>query len=563
MNTARNVSLALMLLCCVAHLFASNAKWEALGTAVLSDNKEAWQPDLGNGYYKNPIINADYSDPDVCVGPSGTDYYLTASSFNCIPGLPILHSTDLVNWEIVAYALQEQVPTDTYDKPQHGKGVWAPSIRYHDGEFRIYWGDPDYGVYVVRAKEITGPWSKPHLVFAAKGVIDPTPLWDDDGRCYLVSAYAGSRARLNSVLAVRELNAEGTEAIGRPVIVFDGGQENHTSEGPKFYKRDGYYWIFCPAGGVAMGWQLAMRSRSPYGPYEAKKVLWQGNSDVNGPHQGAWIHTAAGEDWFIHFQDKGCYGRVLHLQPVDWSSGWPIMGDNGVPVSRCKKPKTTVDSKVINPQTSDEFNEPRLGLQWSWHANYKETFGQPTPYGFFRLYTVCNEEVGLPHPSLWNAPSLLLQKTPADSFTATTKVVLSAKEDGQQGGLVMMGRDYSAIVVRRVGDAFQLLRLTCIGADGNGQPTEQLIAKLEPTMRDSIRYSPAIHEQIYLRLKVETGGRTMFYYSADGKRYREAGPAFQMKEGKWIGAKFGYLCQQPTATANRGCLDIDWMRVTE
>lgn len=127
----------------------------------------------------------------------------------------------------------------------------------------------------------------------------------------------------------------------------------------------------------------------------------------------------------------------------------------------------------------------------------------------------------------------------------------------------MMGRDYSAIVVRRVGDAFQLLRLTCIGADGNGQPTEQLIAKLEPTMRDSIRYSPAIHEQIYLRLKVETGGRTMFYYSADGKRYREAGPAFQMKEGKWIGAKFGYLCQQPTATANRGCLDIDWMRVTE
>lgn len=108
---------------------------------------EAWCPDNGDGTYKNPVINADYSDPDVCVGGDGTDFYMTASSFNCIPGLPILHSKDLVNWEIVGHALRELTPKDVFDSTAHGMGVWAPSIRYHNGEYYIYWGDPDYGVY--------------------------------------------------------------------------------------------------------------------------------------------------------------------------------------------------------------------------------------------------------------------------------------------------------------------------------------------------------------------------------------------------------------------------------
>lgn len=212
---------------------------------------KVWNPDNGNGTYTNPVIYADYSDPDVVA--VGDDYYLTASSFNCIPGLPILHSKDLVNWEIIGHALQEQEPKELFDQPQHGKGVWAPSIRYRNGEFYIYWGDPDHGIFMVKTKDPKGEWEKPVCVLAGKGMIDTCPLWDEDGRCYLVNGWAGSRAGFNSVLTVRELSADGTKVIGKPRIVFDGGQENHTTEGPKFYKRDGYYWIMCPAGGVQHG----------------------------------------------------------------------------------------------------------------------------------------------------------------------------------------------------------------------------------------------------------------------------------------------------------------------
>ena len=326
-----------------------------------------WCPDNGDGTYTNPVLYADYSDPDVCA--VGEDYYLTASSFNCIPGLPILHSKDLVNWTIIGHALQELEPKEVFDKPAHGKGVWAPSIRHHNGEFYIYWGDPDYGIFMVHAKDPAGGWEKPVCVIPGKGMIDPFPLWDTDGRCYLVNGWANSRAGFNSVLTVRELSKDGTKAIGKPRIVFDGGQENHTTEGPKFYKRDGYYWIMCPAGGVAMGWQLAMRSKSPYGPYEWKRVMWQGKTDINGPHQGAWIHTAFDEDWFLHFNDKGAYGRVVYLQPVDWSSGWPMMGKNGEPVTTWRKPQisnlkpqiSNLKPQISNPQESDEFNDGIIG----------------------------------------------------------------------------------------------------------------------------------------------------------------------------------------------------------
>ena len=222
---------------------------------------EVWSPDNGDGTYSNPVINADYSDPDVCVGASGEDYYMTASSFQCIPGLPILHSKDLVNWEIIGYALKSLYEGDCqlmehFSAPRHGDGVWAPSIRFHNGEYYIYWGDPDNGVYMVKTKDPAGEWEKPICVIRGKGYIDTTPLWDDDGRCYLVNGWANSRSKFASVLTVSEMSADGTTAIGQPVIVFDGnGTENRTCEGPKFYKRDGWYWIMCPAGGVPTGFQ--------------------------------------------------------------------------------------------------------------------------------------------------------------------------------------------------------------------------------------------------------------------------------------------------------------------
>ena len=538
---------------------------------------QVWCPDNGDGTYTNPVINADYSDPDVCVGPSGEDYYMTASSFHCSPGLPILHSTDLVNWEIVNYAIGNLYEGDCkmlehFSKPQHGNGVWAPSIRYHDGQYYIYWGDPDFGVYVVKTVngDPAGEWTKPECIIRGAGYIDTTPLWDDDGRCYMVNGWANSRSKFASVLTVREMSADGMRPIGQPVIVFDGnGTENRTCEGPKFYKRDGWYWIMCPAGGVPEGFQLAMRSKSPYGPYEHKIVLAQGKTNINGPHQGGWVHTKYGEDWFIHFQDKEAYGRVVHLNPVDWSTGWPIMGKKGEPVTTYRKPTAKSQKPKSNPQESDEFNAPTLGKQWQWHANYDEKFGTATAFGTYRIYTYKLSEGW---KNFWEVPNLLLQKTPADEFTVTTKVRFTSKADGQFGGLIMMGLDYSALVVKRVGKEFQLVQMTCLQADKGKSQTETVIATLKPTAEDKIDYKPGIHEDIYLRLRVTNaqagaphGGEPIvhFAYSLNGKKFTDCGEDFKMKQGKWIGAKFGYIAAETDAKADRGWLDADWIRVTK
>ena len=524
---------------------------------------EVWSPDNGDGTYTNPVINADYSDPDVCV--VGDDYYLTASSFQCIPGLPVLHSKDLVNWEIIGYAVKQLQPREVFDTPSHGNGIWAPSIRYHNGEFYIYWGDPDFGVFMVKTKDPAGEWSEPLCVIPGKGMIDTCPLWDDDGRCYLVNGWANSRSRFASVLTVRELNAEGTRPISEPVIVFDGnGTENRTCEGPKFYKRDGWYWIMCPAGGVPTGFQLAMRAKTPYGPYEAKKVLAQGKTAVNGPHQGGWVHTAMGEDWFLHFQDKECYGRVVHLQPVTWKDNWPVMGVDkdgdycGEPVVTYRKPKTSGGWKVVNPVETDEFSSNRMGLQWQWQANYNQVFGMPTAFGTFRVY---NHKHRTDAVNLFDVPNMLLQKTPADNFTATTKIRLTSKADNQMGGLIMMGLDYSALVAKRVGDEFVLQQLVCHAADKNKPETATTIATLQPTEKDVIDYKPGIHLDIYLRMVV-ADGKCKFYYSLDGRKFRAAGEEFKMREGKWIGAKIGLVSVEPDGNTDRGWVEADWFRVT-
>ena len=535
-----------------------------MASAQTNYQSQVWSPDNGDGTYTNPVINADYSDPDICVGPSGKDYYMTASSFNCIPGLPILHSTDLVNWRIIGYALSELRPLEVFNKPAHGMGVWAPCIRYHNGEFYIYWGDPDYGVFMVKTKDPAGRWDDPVLVIEGKGMIDTSPLWDEDGRCYLVNGWAGSRSNVKSMLSVRELSADGSKAIGQPVIVFDGNNTHHTAEGPKFYKRNGWYWIMCPAGGVATGWQLAMRSKSPYGPYECKKVMAQGKSSVNGPHQGGWVHTTYGEDWFLHFQDKEAYGRVVHLQPVTWKDNWPVMGIDkdgdycGEPVTTYRKPKTSGKVQVVNPAESDEFSDTRLGLQWQWHANYNETFGMPTAFGSYRVYT---HKVSEKFQNLWEVPNLLLQKTPADKFTATTKIRFTSKDQNQTGGLLMMGLDYSGLVVKRVGNDFQLLQISCKSADKGKPQTEQLIATLKPTAVDQIDYQPGTHIDIYMRMSVNDG-KMHFSYSLDGKKYTKCGTEFTMREGKWIGAKIGFVAYEPGQKTNRGWIDADWFRVT-
>ena len=530
--------------------------------AMAQYRSEVWVSDEGNGMYRNPVLHADYSDPDVCA--VGEDYFLTASSFNCTPGLPILHSKDLVNWKIVNYALKKVEPVEYYNEARHGKGVWAPSIRFHEGVFYMYWGDPDFGIFMVKTRDPYGEWDKPVLVKAGKGMIDPCPLWDDDGRVYLAHAWAGSRAKFNSVLTVCELNKEGTKVISDPVLVFDGNDGvNHTIEGAKFYKRNGFYYLFAPAGGVVSGWQLVMRSKNVYGPYEPRIVMAQGKTDINGPHQGGWVDTPAGESWFLHFQDKGAYGRVLHLNPMKWVNDWPVIGVDkdgdgcGDPVSRYRKPKTDKTYPIETPVESDEFDTRKLGLQWEWHANYQDVFGFTTNMGYVRIY---GHELSPHFKNFWEVPNLLMQKFPAEEFTATAKLKVSAKDDGQLSGLIIMGWDYSWIGVEKQEEKFLLKQAVCKDAEQGNLEQVSTLAVLEPSRKFEAGLFPNYEREIYIRVHVDKGAYCRFSYSLDGKKFTEAGTLFKARQGKWIGAKVGMFSVTPHGK-ERGWVDVDWFRL--
>ena len=576
-----------LLLAFVAGLASLTTATTACGQTL----SHTWNPNLPGGMYKNPIIDADYSDPDVC--RVGNDYYMTASSFACFPGLQILHSTDLVNWSIVGTALKDHYPVlpefangplDYRKGIQHGNYVWAPAIRYHDGWFYIYWGDPDQGLFMVKTQDVSGDWSEPVLVKAGKGLIDCCPLWDDDGKAYLSHGCAGSRAGVKSVLFVAPLSADGTHVTGPSRMVYDGHENQPTIEGTKMYKHDGYYYIFSPAGGVKYGWQVELRSKSPYGPYEEKVTLAQGKSKVNGPHQGAWVDTQNGENWFIHFQDKHAYGRVVHLQPAQWKNGWLVIGVDkdgdgcGDPVATYKKPNLP-SSGEVQPQEDDEFNSTQLGPQWQFEGPWSHywyfcdannsrlrLYGPQAPEGFRNLSDLQN---------------MLLQKLPTENFTVTARVRFipnpSFQPKGEEGGFVIMGQDYAGIKLVSTKDGCVLRYVECIGAQ-KGKPERCVVEKPIPlkampkpyTQRyavDDIPEPRLATPYIYMRAKVwSTGvgngikGHAQFAYSLDDKNYTPLGEPFTLMEGKWIGAKTGFYCMRPGEKNDAPFFDVDWIR---
>ena len=517
--------------------------------AQLPTRSSVWIGDNGDGTYRNPILHADYSDPDAI--RVGDDFYMTASSFNAVPGLPILHSKDLVNWRLINHAIRELEPRGVFAKPQHGGGVWAPAIRFHKGEFYIFYGDPDYGIYMTKTPDPAGEWSKPLLIKEAKGWIDPCPLWDDDGNAYLVHAFAGSRSGIKSLLVINRMSPDGTRLLDDGVMVFDGHDADPTVEGPKFHKLNGFYYISAPAGGVATGWQLVLRSKNIYGPYEKKVVLAQGRTAANGPHQGALVDTPAGEWWFLHFQDRGAYGRIVHLQPAVWRNGFPVIGadpDNdgtGEPVLIHKKPNISGSFAIEAPPDSDEFNAASIGPAWQWHGNPEARWAFPNPTtGTLRMFSA---ELPSGYKNLWDLPNLLLQKFPAEEFTATVKVNLRPRFEGERFALVVMGIDYSLIGLTNKGGKLFISQATAKDADKGTVETEtvsQLFASNE----------------IYLRVSVGKDAICTFSFGNDGKRFSPVGGPFKAREGRWIGAKLGFVFTRPGRFNDAGSADVDWIR---
>jgi beta-xylosidase len=490
--------------------------------------------------YDNPVLDADWPDPDAI--RVGDDYWMTTSSFNRAPGLPILHSRDLVSWELVGNALPAVPPLDHYALPRHGSGVWAPSLRHHDGRFVIVYPDPDHGIFVLTAPDARGPWTAPWLLLAGKGLIDPCPLWDDDGRTYLVHGWARSRSGVHNRLTVVEVDPGLRHVLDAPRQVVDGDAipDCRTLEGPKLYQRDGWYWIFAPGGGVATGWQYVFRSRSVYGPYEHRVVLEQDTTPVNGPHQGAWVSTPDGEDWFLHFQDRGVFGRVVHLQPMRWADdGWPRLGEavagddrRGRPVLSGPRPSVAGaagSQPQREPRRSDRFTATHLGPQWHWQANPQPGWATHAGDGTLRLAALATDR-----GDLREHPAVLGQQLPGKPSEWTTRVRLGGTCVGARAGVVVLGLQYAWLGLVRTPAG---MRVVCRrSVDGGG----------EDALADAVVVDG---DAVDLRVVVDATGTVRFGWRAGpGDDWCGVGAAYPATVGRWIGAEIGLFAVAPVGS---------------
>lgn len=502
---------------------------------------------MSPNYYHNPILCADYSDPDIV--RVGDDFFMVSSSFNHMPALPILHSTDLVNWTIINHVFKA-LPLAGFDEYQPGKGVWAPSIRWHNEKLWVFFSTPDEGIFMCQTDDAWGEWSAPHCVQPAKGWIDPCPFWDDNGDAWLVHAFAHSRSGIKHQLQLCAMSPDGTSLLGEGRIIYDGSVDQPTLEGPKVYKRGEWYYIFAPAGSVETGWETVLRAKSMTGPWEAKNVLFQGNTPVNGPHQGGWVALDDGECWFVHFQDAHLYGRVVHLQPMRWEAdGWPRIGEQighegvGQPVMHWPRPASLTPSNPASPQTHDDFADGKPGLQWQWQANPNPAWLLP---GHGQLHLRC---CGLPQAqekrNFYWLPNLLLQKFPAWQFTAQTRLTLNADVAGDAGGLIVYGERYAALLLENCGDSQRLLWVTGWMSDaGVVHESRQALAHVDAPRCE-------------MKVVVSLGGICRFAWRQGNADWQPVCQPFAAGKGKWVGAKVGLVALSLEQAASQGSCAFD------
>jgi beta-xylosidase len=504
--------------------------------------------------YTNPILFADYSDPDVI--RVGRDYYMVASSFHFSPGIPVLKSPDLVHWRIIGHVLP-RLPfaaeydmiapftlTDATRRPtgpglRYAGGVWAPAIRHHKGRFHVYWATPDEGVFMSTAVDPAGPWSPPVTVIDEPRLEDPCPFWDDDGSAWLVHSRVGA-----GPLILHRMSPDGTRVLDAGTVIAQDPVNLPVLEGPKLVKRNGWYYVFAPIGGVETGPQAVGRARRITGPYEWRVVLAKGSTAVQAPHQGGYVETRAGEGWFVHFNSTGAFGRIVHLQPVQWRDGWPVMGDPvpgeswGQPVAGGPLPVRVPAEHWPRLQDSDEFAAPALGLQWEWNHNPVDAAWSLTARsGWLRLRA-------LPAAHLVTARNTLTQILQGPATVMSTRIDVTALSEGQRAGLAMFGVLPGWIGVAKQDGAVRVV----FSSAGE----ESVIA-------------PLVSATVQLRVRVGADQQAHFSFSLEeGAQFTAAGRPVQLHFSWWKGVRpalFTYVLSPPGTAAGSGHVDVDWFRV--
>ncbi|MEO8712908.1 MAG: glycoside hydrolase 43 family protein [Parafilimonas sp.] len=485
--------------------------------------------DNGDGTYTNPLISADFPDPDV-IRVRDT-YYMVSTTMFIFPGVTVLKSHDLVNWEYCSNAVPRFDFSDCYNLDtcsRYGHGKWATSLKYHNKKFYLLFITLNEGGFMCTADKAEGPW---HITHLPKGFYDPGLFFDDNGKTYVAQGY--------SKISITEVN-DSLVAMSPDSLVYTGDIRKGL-EGTHVYKINGYYYLYCTYGGRD-GMQVALRSKNIYGPYEQKLLMYDTTQGINyGIHQGALIQTQTGEWWTILFVDSGPFGRFPSLQPVTWIDDWPMIGVNGKAVTTYKKPNVGKTYLIKNFPTSDEFNEKKLGMQWGWNHNPDSTKWSLTKKsGYLRLTTV---KAVL---NITEARNTLTQRPFAkydysQPTIATTKIDVHNMRDGDVTGLEVFQDPYAFIAVKQQNGAKYLAMVN------NGK------------VIDSIALKDAV---VYLRSTAfNATGKAGFAYSIDGKTFTALGDELMMKFNLKIftGNKF---CLFNYATAQTGgYVDFDWFRV--
>jgi beta-xylosidase len=518
----------------------------------------AWG-DQGDGTFKNPMLWSDYNNLDVIV--VGSDFYMIAASHHFM-GMPVLHSKDGVNWTLLTRIYRRLDIDPRYNTPgqAYQDGTWAPAIRYHEGRFWVYVTTPTEGLIMTSTADAAGPWDPWLVVKAVTGWEDPCPFWDDvknaggdgpnGGKAYLIRSQTGA-----GPLIVQQMSWDGKQLLGTTTTVANGP----TLEGPKLGKRNGYYYIFAPEGGIDNGYQVVLRSSAILGPYTKKTILERGSTSTNGPHQGSWIDLPSGQSWFYHFQQNGGWGRIGHLEPAQWGADdWPTAGvdldGNGIgePVAQPKKPDVGATFPIAVPASSDEFDGSTLGVQWLWNHNPDDTNWSLTARpGWLRLSaqplasksgtSAASGSVPFVEDSIIFAYNTVVQHAMGKVASAVTKLDTTGIVDGQRAGITLFGQTYGWIGV--VGTAGK----SVVRANIDGTYTTG------PTLAAST---------VYLKASMSASSQISFAYSTDGVTFTALGGSATVGRTWFEGIKFGLFTYNLSTAAAGGVADFDYFHYT-
>ena len=518
-----------------------------LASCITKQEREPFKlhSDNGDGTYTNPVIAADYPDPDVI--KVGDTYYFVSTTMFVFPGVTILKSKDLVNWEYASNAVprfdfSECYNLDGCNRYRHGQ--WATSLKYHNDKFHLLFITLDEGGFYLTADKAEGPWVINHL---PKGFYDPGLFFDDDGRIYVSHGYGE--------ISITEVN-EDLEPISEDSLVFTGDIRGGL-EGMHVYKINDYYYLYGTYGGLD-GFQVALRSKNIYGPYEQNIAIRDTTYGTNfGIHQGALIETQAGEWWTMLFVDNGPFGRFPSLQPVTWVDDWPIVGVDGKAVTTHKKPNVAAVHPTLTLPTSDEFEEAHMGMQWGWNHNpVSEKWSLTEKPGYLRLHTATVTD------DFKMAQNTLTQRMFAyyndSTYTlGTTKLDISNMKEGDVAGLAVFQDPYGYIGVKMADGNKKIVMVN----DGEQIATTDLADDVSTIYFRSNPLFGSGAAPMYGGNSDPNSGTASFFYSVDGEEFTKLGNTLNMRFSLTVftGNKF---CLFNYATEELGgYVDFDWFRM--